>query len=103
MNGTRRRKLLPETPSTNARLPYDIDDQIDPTLITAPAGVPLVIELFRRVGVAQVVNEQVRIKQRQRGLTAAQLVETLMALWAAGGERCQDLASGRGADRLVGL
>ncbi len=91
MNGTRRRKLLPETPSTNARLPYDIDDQIDPTLITAPAGVPLVIELFHRVGVAQVVNEQVWIKQRQRGLTAAQLVETLMALWAAGGERCQDL------------
>ncbi len=82
---------MPETPSTNARLPFDIDDQIDPTLITAHAGVPLVIELFRRVGVAQVVNEQVRIKQRQRGLTAAQLVETLMALWAAGGDRCQDL------------
>lgn len=82
---------MPETPSTNARLPFDIDDQIDPTLITAHAGVPLVIELFRRVGVAQVVNEQVRIKQRQRGLTAAQLVETLMALWAAGGDCCQDL------------
>jgi hypothetical protein len=82
---------MPETPSANVRLPFDIDDQIDPTLITAPAGVPLVIELFRRLGAAQIVNEQVRIKRRQRGLTPAQLVETLIALWVAGGERCQDL------------
>lgn len=49
---------------------------------------PLVIELFRRVGAAQIVNEQVRIKRGQRGLTPAQLVETLIALWVAGGERC---------------
>ncbi len=82
---------MPATPSANVRLPFDIDDQIDPTLITAHAGVPLVIELFRRVGAAQIVNEQVRIKRRQRGLTPAQLVETLIALWVAGGERCQDL------------
>ncbi len=83
---------MPETLAANVRLPFDIDDQIDPTLLTAHAGVPLVIELFRCLGAAQVVNEQVRIKQRQRGLTPAQLVETLMALWAAGGDRCQDLA-----------
>ena len=82
---------MPETPSANARLPFDIDEQIDPTLITAHAGVPLVIELFRRMGAAQVINEAVRIKQRQRGLRPAQLVEALIALWAAGGDRCQDL------------
>ncbi|MFO0697674.1 MAG: hypothetical protein U0236_00465 [Nitrospira sp.] len=82
---------MPETLSTNIRLPFDIDYQIDPTLITAHAGVPLVIELFRRVSAAQIVTEQVRIKQRQRGLTTAQLVESLIALWVAGGERCQDL------------
>ena len=39
-------------------------------------GVPLVIELFRRLGAAQVVNEQVRINPRQRGLTPAPLVES---------------------------
>jgi hypothetical protein len=86
-----RRRPMPETPSANARLPFDIDEQIDPTLITAHAGVPLVIELFRRMGAAQVINEAVRIKQRQRGLRPAQLVEALIALWAAGGDRCQDL------------
>jgi hypothetical protein len=73
------------------QLPFEIEDRIDPGLITAHAGVPLVIELFRRVGAAQVVNAQVRIKQRQRGLTPAQLMETLIALWVAGGDRCQDL------------
>jgi hypothetical protein len=82
---------MPETPSATTRLPFDIDDQLDPTLITAHAGVPLVIEVFRRVGAAQVLNDAVRIKQRQRGLTPAQLVETLIALWVAGGDRCQDL------------
>ena len=55
---------MPNTPSLPTQLPFDIDDQIDPALITAHAGVPLVIELFRRLGVAQVLNEQVRIKQR---------------------------------------
>ena len=49
---------MPETPSANAQLPFDTDDRIDPTLITAHAGVPLVIELFRRVGAAQVINDE---------------------------------------------
>lgn len=94
---------MPETPAANVRLPFDIDDQIDPTLLTAHAGVPLVIELFRRLGAAQIVNEQVRIKQRQRGLTPAQLVETLIALWAAGGDRCQDLQTLRADAALATL
>lgn len=82
---------MPEPPFANTQLPFDLDAQIDPTLLTAHAEVPFVFELFRRVGAAQVVNDQVRIKQRQRGLMPAQLVETLIALWAAGGDRCQDL------------
>jgi hypothetical protein len=89
--------LMPE------RLPFEIDERIDPSLVTAHAGVPLVIELFRRVGAAQIVTEQVRIKQRQRGLTPAQLVETLFALWVAGGERCQDLQSLRADAALATL
>jgi len=31
------------------------------------------------------------IKRRQRGLRPSELVEGLFALWAAGGERCEDL------------
>ena len=39
-------------PETSPRLPFEIDDTIDPTLVTGRAGVPLVIELFRQLGVA---------------------------------------------------
>ncbi|MEX5215663.1 MAG: IS1380 family transposase [Nitrospiraceae bacterium] len=84
-------------------LPFEIDERIDPRLVTAHAGVPLVIELFRRVGAAQVIHAEVRIKQRQRGLTSAQLVETLVALWAAGGDRCQDLTTLRADAALAAL
>ncbi len=86
-------------------LPFEIDSRIDPSLVTAHAGIPLLIELFRQVGAAQVVDDEVEIKQRQRGLKASQMVESLVALWAAGGERCQDLSTLRpdaALARLVG-
>lgn len=89
--------------SDSMPLPFEIDDRIARGLITAHAGVPLVIELFRRVGAAQVVNEQVRLKQRQRGLMPAQMVEALIALWAAGGDRCQDLQTLRDDAALATL
>lgn len=79
---------MPEPQSLPAQLQFEINNRIDPTLITAHADVSLGIELFHHVGAAQVVNDQVRIKQRQRGLMPAQLVETLIALLAAGGDRC---------------
>jgi post-segregation antitoxin (ccd killing protein) len=78
-------------PQDTPRLPFEIDDAIDPTLVTGRAGVPLVIELFRHMGVAGAIDAQVRVKQRQRGLQPSQLVESLIALWVSGGDRCQDL------------
>jgi hypothetical protein len=78
-------------PQDTPRLPFEIDDTIDPTLVTGRAGVPLVVELFRQVGVAHAIDAHVPVKQRQRGLPPSQLVESLIALWASGGERCQDL------------
>ena len=56
------------------------------------AGCRCLIEAFRTSGAAAVVDACVVIKRRKRGLTAAQLVEGLFSLWAAGGERCEDLA-----------
>lgn len=85
------------------RLPFEIDDRLNPSLVTAYAGMPLVIELFRRGGAAKVVNQVLRIKQRQRGLLSAQLVEVLLALWAADGERCQDLQTLRADTALATL
>jgi hypothetical protein len=91
---------MPEEPT---RLPFEIDATIDPSLVTARAGVPLLIELFRQLGVAQAIDEHLRIQQRERGLRPAQFVETLMALWASGGDRCRDLTTLRDDRALASL
>jgi hypothetical protein len=90
-------------PTENARLPFEIDDTIDPPLVTGRAGVPLVIELFRQLGVAQMIDAEVAVKQRQRGLPPAHLVESLIALWTSGGDRCQDLTTLRADHALATL
>ncbi len=88
---------------TSPRLPFEIDDTIDPTLVTGRAGVPLVIELFRQLGVAAAIDTHVPVKQRQRGLPPSQLVESLIALWTSGGDRCQDLTTLREDHALATL
>jgi len=90
-------------PTENSRLPFEIDDTIDPTLVTGRAGVPLGIELFRQLGVAQAIDAHVAVKQRQRGLPPSELVESLVALWASGGDRCQDLTTLREDQALATL
>ena len=76
---------------SQTRLPFELDQRAETGALTAHGGVPLVIEAFRVSGAAAVVDEQVSIKRRQRGLRPSQLVEGLFSLWAAGGERCDDL------------
>jgi hypothetical protein len=88
---------------TSPRLPYEIDDTIDPTLVTGRAGVPLVIELFRQLGVAAAIDAEVAVKQRQRGLTPSELVESLITLWTSGGDRCQDFTALREDQALAAL
>jgi hypothetical protein len=90
-------------PDTSPRLPFVIDDAIDPTLVTGRAGVPLAIELFRQLGVAQTIDTHVAVKQRQRGLPPSQLVESLVVLWVSGGDRCQDLTTLREDQALATL
>ena len=90
-------------PQDTPRLPFEIDDAIDPTLVTGRAGVPLAIELFRQLGVATTIDTEVPIKQRQRGLKVSQLVESLIALWVSGGDRCQDLVTLREDQALATL
>jgi hypothetical protein len=74
------------------RLPFELDVRAETAALTAHGGVPLLIEAFRASGAAAVVDASVAIKRRKRGLAPAQLVEGLFSLWAAGGERCEDLA-----------
>jgi hypothetical protein len=73
------------------RLPFELDDQIDETLTTAHAGIPLVAELFRTCGAAEVMEQRASPKRRDRGLKAFEMAESLYAVWLSGGEHCEDL------------
>lgn len=77
--------------SIQNRLPFELDDKLDETLSTPHAGIPLVAELFRTCGAAEVMERRASPKQRKRGLLARETAESLFALWLAGGERCEDL------------
>ena len=65
---------------------------LTPALVNGRAGAPLASELFRQLCVATTIDAQAPVKQRQRGLKPSQIVESLIALWTSGGDRCQDLA-----------
>jgi hypothetical protein len=73
------------------RLDFEIDETLDAALVTARAGVPSLIEAFRRMGAGAKIDDLVKIKQRSRGLLSSQMAESFFALWASGGERCEDL------------
>ena len=71
--------------TVQTRLPFELDGRGEAAALTAHGGVPLLIEAFRTSGAAAVLDEQVSIKRRKRGLTPSQLVEGLFSLWAGGG------------------
>jgi hypothetical protein len=73
--------------------------------VTAHAGLPLVIEAFRALGLRAAIATHLHFKQRLRGYAEATCVETLVALLAAGGECVDDvrvLHADAGLKRLWG-
>jgi len=72
------------------RLPFEVDSKVDDSLITAHAGVPLAIELFRSLGLSALTDVEVAVKQRDRGLKVSQFLESFFSLWLCGGDRCED-------------
>jgi hypothetical protein len=53
--------------------------------------VPGLIEAFRQTGTAAVIDREIQLKSGKRGLSAAAMAESRLALWAVGDERAQDL------------
>lgn len=91
--------------SSKAMPGYEVDDRIEAASVTARAGVPLVAELFRSSGSAEVARSSVRVKQRARGLGVPEMIESFLSLWVSGGERCEDfryLREDAGLAELVG-
>lgn len=73
-----------------SRLPFELDSAVDDSFVTSRAGVPLVVELFRASGAAAVMDSNVTLKSRNRGLKASEMAECFFSLWSSGGDRCED-------------
>ena len=84
-------------------LELKIDSQPTKGAVTGLAGLLLVAQTFRVLGLARSVTSHVQVKERDRGFTEAEMVESLILLLAAGGEvrRSGQTPSGqRGRPRL---
>ena len=73
--------------------------------VTARAGLPLVVETLRALGVDELAAAELPGPQRQRGFTPAHKLEAVVTLIAAGGDRVEDvriLAEDKGLEKLLG-
>jgi hypothetical protein len=78
-------------PTILGELPIEISPVPSPELMTALAGLPLVSQTFRTLKLPESIKQHVVVKQRQRGFSEAEVVESLVLLHAAGGDCVDDL------------
>lgn len=86
-------------------LPYRIEVTDDDDAVTAYAGLPLVVETMRTLGVSRQLDDELGIRQRDNGATDAQKAEALVLVMAAGGSCLSDvnkLRADKGLERLLG-
>ena len=90
---------------TEGVLPYTVEVLGRVDTLTARAGLPLVVETMRALGLDRVMGEQVRVRQRASGYPEAEKLEALVLLLAAGGDCLDDieiLKADAGLERLLG-
>ena len=75
----------------SGRLPFQVQVVDSPATVTAHAGLPLVIETFRSLGLPGAIEAHLHFKQRLRGYSETTCIETVVALLAAGGECVDDV------------
>lgn len=71
-------------------LPFKIDPEPIATPVTSFSGLPLVAEAFRGLGLDTASRQHLALKQRQRGFTEAQMVESFLLMLVGGGECLDD-------------
>jgi hypothetical protein len=86
-------------------LPYVVEVGARADTLTGRAGLPLVVETMRALGLERVIAEQVRARARASGYSEVEKVEALVLLLAAGGDCLDDIAALKadaGLERLLG-
>ncbi len=74
-----------------ALLPYGVEVIAAADTVTARAGLPLVVDTMRALGLAGIIEDEVSIRQRARGRDEVQMIEALVVLMASGGECIDDI------------
>ena len=85
-------------------LPFVIE-QAERDDVTARAGLPLVVETMRALGVDELAASELPQQKRQRGFAPEHKLEALVTLIAAGGDRVEDvrvLTEDKGLEKLLG-
>jgi hypothetical protein len=72
-------------------LPFKLIEDETGEALTSYSGLALVVETCEALGLARLVEQHVRIKQRQRGYSESQYVQSVVALMAAGGDCLEDI------------
>jgi Transposase DDE domain group 1 len=91
--------------SRTGMLPYMVEVVDDDAAVTAYAGLPLVVETMRKLGVSAQIDRGLGIRQRNNGLTDAQKAEGVVLMMAAGGRCLSDiekLRADKGLERVLG-
>ena len=86
-------------------LPYTVERVETAASLTARAGLPLVVETMRALGLAESIARHVRVRRRASGYREAVKVEWLVTVQAAGGDCVDDidvLRADAGLCRLLG-
>ena len=72
-------------------LPFQLIENTSKLLLTSFAGLPLVMETFRALGLPQSIRKHLSILQKEVKYQEADYIESFISLFAAGGECVEDL------------
>lgn len=73
-------------------LPYTIEAVPDGVGLTSRAGLPLLLETMRALGLPRAIRTHIHLRERQSGYTETEKIEALVLLLAAGGDCLDDIA-----------
>jgi hypothetical protein len=71
-------------------LPFQLIQDGSKVLVTSFGGLPLVMETFRSLGVAQSIKKHLRLHQREGKYQEADYIESFVSVFAAGGDCVDD-------------
>ena len=86
-------------------LPYLVEVGTRADTVTGRAGLPVVVETLRALGLESVIETAVQVRERASGYTEVEKIEALVLLLAAGGDCLDDIAvlkADAGLARLLG-